>query len=158
MLIGELSEKTGLSRDTIRFYEKEGLIKMPKKLRRENNYKEYPESVVDRILLIKSIQEFGFTLKEIDTFFELWQEEDASCKNLVFTLENKLAQVEAGIRYKFDSSDKMLDLISSFTKTERMCCDFFDFTLTVEAETGFMWLELSGPKGTKEFVNEEIGF
>ena len=67
-------------------------------------------------------------------------------------------ETDNGIRYKFDSSDKMLDLISSFIKTERMCCDFFDFTVTVEAETGFMWLELSGPKGTKEFVNEEIGF
>ena len=71
-------------------------------------------------------------------------------------LEKK--EIDRGIRYKFDSTDKMLDLISSFIKTERMCCDFFDFTITVEAETGFMWLELSGPKGTKEFVNEEIGF
>lgn len=97
MLIGEVSKLTGISRDTIRFYEKEGLIKVPKKQRRDNNYKEYPEAIVDRLLLIKSIQELGFTLKEIDTFFELWQEEDASCKNLVFTLENKLVQIDQQI-------------------------------------------------------------
>jgi len=121
MLIGELSEKTGLSRDTIRFYEKEGLIKMPKKLRRENNYKEYPESAVDRILLIKSIQEFGFTLKEIDTFFDLWQEEDASCKNLVFTLENKLAQVEATL-LKFNLLKERLT--SSLQKCRNNECEF----------------------------------
>jgi DNA-binding transcriptional MerR regulator len=121
MLIGELSEKTGLSRDTIRFYEKEGLIKMPKKLRRENNYKEYPESTVDRIVLIKSIQEFGFTLKEIDIFFELWQEEDASCKNLVFTLENKLAQVEATL-LKFNLLKERLT--SSLQKCRNNECEF----------------------------------
>ncbi|MBX2915761.1 MAG: MerR family transcriptional regulator [Cyclobacteriaceae bacterium] len=94
MLIGELSEKTGLSRDTIRFYEKKGLIEMPKKLRRENNYKEYPETVLNKLNLIIKVKELGFTLNEIDTFFELWGDEDASCENLVFTLENKVNQVD----------------------------------------------------------------
>ena len=53
MLIGELSAKTGLTRDTIRFYEKEGLIKIARKQRRENNYKEYDETVLERLNLIK---------------------------------------------------------------------------------------------------------
>jgi DNA-binding transcriptional MerR regulator len=121
MLIGELSQRTGLSRDTIRFYEKEGLIKMPKKQRRENNYKEYPENVVERIGLIKSIQDLGFTIKEIDTFFELWQEEDASCENLVFTLENKLAQVDAQIE-KFNQLKTRLS--TSLQKCRNNDCEF----------------------------------
>ena len=121
MLIGELSQRTGLSRDTIRFYEKEGLIKLPKKQRRDNNYKEYPENIVDRIGLIKSIQDLGFTLKEIDTFFELWQEEDASCENLVFTLENKLVQVDAQIE-KFNQLKTRLT--NSLQKCRSNECEF----------------------------------
>ncbi len=44
MLIGQLAQRTGFTRDTIRFYEKHGLIQMPHKARRENNYKEYPDA------------------------------------------------------------------------------------------------------------------
>lgn len=97
MLIGELSKRTGLSRDTIRFYEKKGLIKIPEKQRRENNYKEYPENIVDQLVLIRTTQQLGFTLKEIDAFFAMWQEDDASCKDLVFTLEAKLEEIDQQI-------------------------------------------------------------
>ena len=64
MLIGELSQKTNLSRHTIRFYEKLGLIEVPEESRRKNNYKEYPEETLSRINAIKEITAKGFTLKE----------------------------------------------------------------------------------------------
>jgi DNA-binding transcriptional MerR regulator len=94
MLIGELVKRSGLSKDTIRFYEKKGLIALNKKQRRENNYKEYPDQVLDRLMLIIKIKEMGFTLNEIDTFLELWQDEDANCNNLKYTLENKLTLID----------------------------------------------------------------
>jgi hypothetical protein len=78
----------------------------------------------------------------------------AELKSLV--LERK--EVENGIQYKFESSDRLIDLVSNFIKTERLCCDFFDFSLDVAADTAFMWLKLSGPDGTQEFIKEEIGF
>lgn len=64
MLIGELSQKTKLSRHTIRFYEKLGLIAVPQTSRRENNYKEYPDDTLRRIEAIQEIKSKGFTLKE----------------------------------------------------------------------------------------------
>jgi len=66
-------------------------------------------------------------------------------------------ETDNGVKYKFESNDEIIDKVSTFIKTERLCCDFFDFTLSVAAETGFMWLELSGPPGTKEYISEEIG-
>ena len=81
-------------------------------------------------------------------------------RTVIAELKNSLrerTETDKGVKYKFENSDKMIDLVSGFIKTERLCCDFFDFNLTVSAETGFMWLELSGPKGTKEFIAEEIG-
>ncbi len=68
MLIGELAGKSGLSRDTIRFYEKEALIgarKPGKKGFRTNNYKDYPDSAVSDLLFIQRSKALGFTLAEI---------------------------------------------------------------------------------------------
>ena len=53
MLIGELSKKAQLSRDTIRFYEKKGLIKAKPSASEYNTYKNYTEENLQRILLIK---------------------------------------------------------------------------------------------------------
>lgn len=90
MLIGELVERSGLTKDTIRFYEKKGLINIDRKSRRENNYKEYSEQVFEKLMLIRKLKDMGFTLNEVDTFLELWRDEDANCKNLKYTLENKI--------------------------------------------------------------------
>ena len=62
------------------------------------------------------------------------------------------------VHYKFESSDKNIDLVSGFIKTERLCCDFFEFRLTLESNSEFMWLTLSGPDGVNEFIREEVGF
>ena len=110
MLIGELSKRTGFSHDTIRFYEKKGLIAMNKKERRENNYKEYPESVYNKLVLIKTVKELGFTLNEIDEFIKAWGDEDASCSNLTNHLTEKISRVDdqikllQGIRHKLNTS------------------------------------------------------
>jgi len=73
MLIGELAQKTNLSRHTIRFYEKMGLINVPEKSRRDNNYKEYPEEALRRINAIQLIKSQGFTLKEARGIINLIQ-------------------------------------------------------------------------------------
>jgi DNA-binding transcriptional MerR regulator len=121
MLIGELVKRSGLTKDAIRFYEKRGLINLDKKQRRENNYKEYPEQVLDRLMLIKTIKGFGFTLSEIDTFFELWKAEDASCENLAFTLEEKVNQID-------DQMKRLTELRSKLTSSLEKCrndnCEF----------------------------------
>lgn len=97
MLIGELSKRTGFSHDTIRFYEKKGLINVNKKERRLNNYKEYPEHVFEQLVLIKTVKELGFTLNEIDEFIRAWGQESASCENLTGYLTNKIKRVDEQI-------------------------------------------------------------
>ena len=54
MLIGEICKKTELSRDTIRFYEKKGLIKVKQTESEFNNYKDYTEQNLRRLLLIRA--------------------------------------------------------------------------------------------------------
>ena len=120
MLIGELSKKTGLSRDTIRFYEKKGLIEVPKKFRRDNNYKEY-ENVLNKLNLIIKVKELGFTLNEIETFFELWGEEDASCENLVYTLENKVNQIDQHLERLRQLKERLNESLQKCRSSE---CEF----------------------------------
>jgi hypothetical protein len=67
-------------------------------------------------------------------------------------------ETTGGFKYKFEGSDDVLDLLNSFVKTERTCCDFFVFTLTASNDQAFTWMELSGPEGTKEIIEQEIGF
>jgi len=82
-------------------------------------------------------------------------------ETVIAELKNQLLEkmeTEKGFKYKFNGSDKMLDLLNSFIKTERLCCSFFVFNLTVSSDDSFAWLELSGPEGTKDFIKHEIDF
>lgn len=67
-------------------------------------------------------------------------------------------ETDYGYTYQFGGSNEILDLLTDFIKTERQCCDFFTFTLTIEKEANFIWFELSGPPGCKEFIRTELEF
>ncbi|MEO7988627.1 MAG: hypothetical protein ABI663_03745 [Chryseolinea sp.] len=82
-------------------------------------------------------------------------------KTVIAELKNHVlekTETEKGFKYKFNGSDKMLDLLNCFIKTERLCCSFFVFNLTASSDNSFAWLELSGPDGTKDFIKHEIDF
>ena len=64
-------------------------------------------------------------------------------------------KIHEGVRFKFDSTDAMLDTLLDFVKTERLCCDFFDFRLSVSKDVAT--LEITGPEGAGEFLNDELG-
>lgn len=92
MLIGELSKRSGLTRDAIRFYERQGYIKVGWRERRENNYKEYSEEVLRRLLLFKKIKSYGFTLNEAEGIIVLIDANLASCNTV-----EKVANEKVGI-------------------------------------------------------------
>ncbi|NRB48287.1 MAG: MerR family DNA-binding protein [Saprospiraceae bacterium] len=98
MLIGELSRRTGLSRDTIRYYEKRGLIKADPPVSQFNNYKQYSEAVWRRLLLIKESKGYGFSLKEIGELLELIDEEGANCQVFEEKVQAKLLEIERQIQ------------------------------------------------------------
>ncbi len=97
MLIGELSNKTGFSRDTIRFYEKQGLISVGRKERRFNNYKEYSDEIFQRLLQIKRIKSLGFTLNETFELVEMVEMNEATCAYVSDKIEAKVRLIEEKI-------------------------------------------------------------
>jgi hypothetical protein len=74
----------------------------------------------------------------------------AELKALV--LERK--ELAEGFSYKFEGSDQNLDKLNEFIKTERMCCDFFTFQITVKENVAL--LNITGPIGAKEFLKQEV--
>jgi hypothetical protein len=60
---------------------------------------------------------------------------------------------EDGFAYRFPSNEFLLADLSTLIQLEHRCCPFLKITLTVEAGDGPVWLELTGPPGTKEFLN-----
>ena len=67
-------------------------------------------------------------------------------------------ELSNGYAYKFKGDDKVIDELAEFIKTERVCCDFFDFSLSVDGNASFSWLSITGPKGVKKFISGELGF
>jgi DNA-binding transcriptional MerR regulator len=65
MRIGELARRTGLSRDTIRFYERRGLLRSAPSSAATNDYRDYPEDAVERLEMIRQAQAAGFTIADL---------------------------------------------------------------------------------------------
>ncbi|MEM8908401.1 MAG: MerR family transcriptional regulator [Bacteroidota bacterium] len=97
MKIGELASRTGVTRDTIRFYERSGLLKSITRPFEWNNYKDYGDENVERIKIIKCLKKFGLTLKEGK---EILQEKDSNPNIDVYRREKaakKLQEIEKKI-------------------------------------------------------------
>jgi hypothetical protein len=60
-----------------------------------------------------------------------------------------------GFSYKFDGTDATINLLTDFIKTERQCCDFFNFSLAVNNDQT-AWLNITGAKGVKTFIKTEL--
>ncbi len=135
MLIGEIAEKSDLSRHTIRFYEKLGLIQVPRKSRRENNYKEYPEDTLARLQAIKQLKAIGFTLKETKSIIhltELGMLDPERGKNYIYkkikliqqkietltTIKNKLMQVAEACGSEGCEVNKILESYKQSSEAE----------------------------------------
>jgi MerR family mercuric resistance operon transcriptional regulator len=73
----DIIELTGLDRETLRFYEKKGIISTPK--RTNSGYRKYNEEVIDRINFTLMAKEAGFTLNEIKELLNL-KESGVNCK------------------------------------------------------------------------------
>ncbi|MBI4589089.1 MAG: MerR family DNA-binding protein [Candidatus Rokubacteria bacterium] len=69
LTIGQVAKRAGVGIDTVRFYERQGLIDEPP--RRPSGYRQYPADTVPLIRFIKRAQDLGFTLREIDELSSL---------------------------------------------------------------------------------------
>ena len=85
----------GVGVETIRFYERKGLIQEPP--RRSSGYRQYEASAVRRLRFIRRAKELGFTLSEIKGLLELRSGPDTHCEDIRIELDAKVADVDRRI-------------------------------------------------------------
>lgn len=92
LTIGRLARSADVNVETVRYYQRVGLIDEPRKPL--NGYREYPPTHIARIHFIKRAQQLGFTLKEIAELLSLG---DGHCDDVRTLAEQKLTRIEAQI-------------------------------------------------------------
>ena len=95
MTISRAARKAGVGVETIRFYEREGLIAQPG--RRPSGYRQYPPDVVRRVRFIRHAKDLGFTLKEIQELLELRVDPTSTCEDVRKRARGKVADIEERI-------------------------------------------------------------
>lgn len=98
LTIGKIAKLAGVGIETVRFYEREGLVAEPP--RRESGYRQYPEETVHRLRFIRRAKDIGFTLKEIKEMLDLRVDMSsrATCDAARRLAEEKIADVRGKIR------------------------------------------------------------
>ncbi|HTV54985.1 MAG TPA: MerR family DNA-binding protein [Terriglobia bacterium] len=96
LTIGKIAKGAGVGVETLRFYEREGLIKEPP--RRDSGYREYPADTVDRVRFIRRAQALGFSLREIKDLMALRIERGGTCAQVKRRAETKIVDIEERIR------------------------------------------------------------
>lgn len=94
--IGSLARRVGVNVETIRYYERRGLLRRPS--RPESGYREYPPDAVRQVRFIKRAQSLGFSLREIRDLLDLGGDPRVSCAEVLSVATRKLADIETKIR------------------------------------------------------------
>ncbi|MBX3196712.1 MAG: MerR family transcriptional regulator [Labilithrix sp.] len=92
MTIGALAEKSSVGVETIRYYEREGLL--PKPARSHSGYRVYPDEAVERVRFIRRAKDLGFTLDEISELLALKVTHGKSCRSVRDRGLAKLADID----------------------------------------------------------------
>lgn len=120
--IGEVAAQSGVSIDTLRYYERLGLL--PKPARTTSGYRLYHARVVDRLAFIRRAQSFGFTLDEIKQMLHLETTDPKTCTRVLKMIEEKLV----GLNHQYREIKRLRHELSAYkTECERavargQCC------------------------------------
>ena len=93
---GELAKAAGVSADTLRHYERRGLLPSPRRL--SNGYRAYPRETIRRVVVIQRALSVGFTLEELTRVFEARDLGRPPCREVRALAEEKLRELEERIQ------------------------------------------------------------
>ena len=96
LTIGQVAKAAHVGLETIRFYEREGLIESPP--RRPSGYRAYPPETVTRVRFIRTAKDLGFSLKEIGELLSLRVDPVGSCAEIRTVAEGKITDIDQRIR------------------------------------------------------------
>lgn len=107
--IGKLADMAGVGVETVRFYQRKGLVREPKAL---GAFRTYSEDDAQRILFIKRAQDLGFTLSEVKELLELNTKPRMTCGTVKVKTEAKIKEID----------EKIADLKRMKASLEKLAC------------------------------------
>lgn len=111
LTIGQVARRAEVGIETVRFYERQGLLEEP--ARRDSGYRQYEEGVVARLRFIRRAKELGFSLKEIKELLALRVDPTTTCAEVRSKAEAKLADIEE----KINTLRRMKKALKRLTQT-----------------------------------------
>lgn len=93
---GQLARQAGLGVETVRYYERKGLVAEPE--RRKSGYRQYPKESVARLVFIRRARLLGFSLAEVQELLDLQDSKKGTCGDVQRRIQSKLAEVDQRIQ------------------------------------------------------------
>jgi DNA-binding transcriptional MerR regulator len=109
MRSGELARLAGVSTDTLRHYERKGVLARPR--RSVNGYREYPAEALDRVLMVRRALSVGFTLDELARILRDRARGGVPCREVREMAASKLAEIETRLSEMRDVRDLLQTII-----------------------------------------------
>jgi DNA-binding transcriptional MerR regulator len=111
---GQLARLTGVSTDTLRVYERRGLL--PKARRSANGYREYPPEAAHRVRLVQRALAIGFTLEELRQVFTVRDRGGAPCRDVRAMAGRKLELLHMRIEELVGARDRLRDIVARWDR------------------------------------------
>lgn len=124
MLIGELARRTNTKVETIRFYEREGLLPAPE--RTSGNYRSYGEAHLKRLSFIRRARALGFGIDQVVALLDLADCRDMSCEAVDALAEEHVAAIDSKIADLEALRRELADLIGQCRKGTIAECRILD--------------------------------
>ena len=109
---GELARLAGVSPDTLRHYERKGLLPAPR--RSTNGYREYPPQAIERVRLARRALTVGFTIDELAQVLKERDRGGAPCREVRALAEEKLAEMETRLNEITAVRDELRELLQDW--------------------------------------------
>ena len=115
LTIGKVARLAGVGIETIRFYEREGLIPNPP--RSESGYRHYGEDSVARIRFIKKAKQLGFSLSEIGELLSLRAKPSGTCADVQHKAREKMAEIDQKVEALQSMRSALQELVAECSGT-----------------------------------------
>ena len=111
--IGALAKATGVSTDTLRHYERKGVLHSE---RSGNGYRQYSEDALERVRMVRQGLAIGFTLDELRSIFKVFDRGGAPCQQVRSLAAHKLAQIETHLQEVIALRDDLKTALADWDK------------------------------------------
>lgn len=131
MQIGKLADQAGVNVQTVRFYERQGLLNTPQ--RKDSGYRIYSEEDLKRLCFIRHAKSLGFLLKEISEILQMRESGECPCSGVLDMAERHLDEIELQIQQLTRFQDKLRRAVKQWKRSGKQTLSAGAFCALIES-------------------------